>query len=73
MWLVGTLPFNNTIVQKELTGAVLSLYETADSDVGFLLDISDYSDLKWWCQGMVFQTRGDQCCETGVVGNPESL
>lgn len=33
--------FTNTIVKEELTGAVLLLYETADSDVGFLLDISD--------------------------------
>lgn len=33
--------FNSTIRQAELTGAVLSLYETADANVGFLIDISD--------------------------------
>lgn len=33
--------FNGTIERENLTGAILSLYETADNEIGFLLDIAD--------------------------------
>ncbi len=33
--------FNDTIRRENLTGTVLTLYETADDEIGFLLDIAD--------------------------------
>lgn len=33
--------FNSTIEREELIGAVLSLYEIADANAGFFVDISD--------------------------------